>query len=231
MVMEQALDFLMSVDDGGTQFSPARLALAMLLAFILGQVIATVYARTHSGLSYARSFTQSLVILTMVVALVVFTIGNNIVTAFGLVGALAIIRFRNVMKDTRDTVFVFISLAVGMGLGSYRIAAALIGTGMLVLVVSYMHLTEFGSRGHFDGHLTIRAHRRLDDDADFTGVMKRFCRRFQAVTKRHSHDIAEYVFQIRLRDPRRGGDLTSELQAVTGMGDVVLVLRDELTEV
>ena len=71
------------------------LLLSLTLAFVLGQMVAWVYQRTHSGLSYARSFTQSLVLLMMIVSLVMHVIGDSIVTAFGLIGALAIIRFRS----------------------------------------------------------------------------------------------------------------------------------------
>ena len=111
-----------------------NLALTLLLSVFLGQVVAWVYMWTHTGVSYTRSFTQSLVLLTIVVSLVMFVIGNSIVTAFGLMGALAIIRFRNVLKDTRDTVYVFFSLVLGMALGSQRHLAALVGTVALLTV-------------------------------------------------------------------------------------------------
>ena len=66
--------------------------------------------------------------MTVVVSMVMFVIGNSIITAFGLLGALALIRFRNVLKDTRDTVFVFIALVVGMAVGAQRFATALISS-------------------------------------------------------------------------------------------------------
>ena len=123
--------------------------LSLLLAFLLGQTIAWIYAWTHSGLSYARSFTQSLVLMTLVVSLVMLVIGDSIVTAFGLLGALALIRFRNVLKDTRDTVFVFMALVVGMAVGSQRFMIAILGTLALVLVVIYLNLTSFGTMGRY----------------------------------------------------------------------------------
>ena len=94
-----------------------NIVVALLLAFVLGHVIGWTYLATHKVLSYSRSFTQSLVLLTMIVSIVMLVIGDNIVTAFGLLGALAIVRFRNVLKDTRDTVFVFLALVIGMAVG------------------------------------------------------------------------------------------------------------------
>ena len=144
--MEQLFDAL-NGSAGAGDFSIESTMLALLLAFVLGQIIAWTYAWTHSGLSYSRSFTQSLVLMTLVVSLVMFVIGNSIITAFGLIGALALIRFRNVLKDTRDTVFVFISLVVGMAVGSQRHLVAILGTATLLLAVWYMNITAFGLLG------------------------------------------------------------------------------------
>ena len=85
--------------------------------------------------------------MTMVVSLVMYVIGNSIITAFGLLGALALIRFRNVLKDTRDTVFVFIALVTGMAVGSQRYMTAIVGTIALLLATFYLTTTSFGTLG------------------------------------------------------------------------------------
>ena len=216
-----------------TDLTPAytleNLALTLLLGVFLGQITAWVYMWTHSGVSYSRSFTQSLVLLTIVVSLVLFVIGNSIVTAFGLIGALAIIRFRNVLKDTRDTVYVFFSLVLGMALGSQRHLAALIGTTALLIVALYLHLTRFGSLASFDGHVSVR----VTSGADFPRpILKRHCRRTRQVSARHRNENeVDYVLEVRLRNRKRGAELVSELQAEAGVAAASLVLRDELAEI
>ncbi|MBC8328925.1 MAG: DUF4956 domain-containing protein, partial [Planctomycetes bacterium] len=218
--------------DGGSLapvYTPASMALSLLLAFVIGQFLAWVYLRIHSGMSYSRTFTQSLVLLTMVVALVMFVIGNSIVTAFGLIGALAIIRFRNVLKDTRDTVFVFFALVLGMAVGSQRHMAAVIGTLALTLVSFYLHYTRFGSLSPYDGHLNCRLSGagRRDADGLLDGVLRVHCRTARRVSVREAGGGAEYVYQVRLRDPGRSGDFVSALEGLAGIGEVGLVLRDE----
>ena len=212
-------------------FSLTSAALAMLLSFVLGQAIAWTYIWTHSGLSYSRSFTQSLVLMTVVVSLVMFVIGNNIITAFGLLGALALIRFRNVLKDTRDTVFVFMSLVVGMAVGSQRFLIGILGTVVLFLVVIYLDLTSFGTLGRYDGYLTLRV--GSGERSAFTGLLQRFCRAVKQVSTRQAGDEtgAEFVYQIGLRDRERGGELLAELRRIEGVQHVSLVLRNELSEV
>ena len=209
---------------------PRAMLLSMLLAFVLGQLIAWVYKRTHSGLSYSRAFTESLVLITMVVSLVMFVIGDSIVTAFGLIGALAIIRFRNVLKDTRDTAFVFFALVLGMALGSQRHGPAILGTLFLLSAAAYLYWTRFGTNGLFDGHLSFR----LDgagQESDTRRVLERFCRSFKSLSVRRGKDVTEYVFVVSLRDTNRGADLLQDLESVRHVGQVALVLQDELSEV
>jgi hypothetical protein len=213
-------------------YSLESILLSLLLAFVLGQVIAWIYAWSHSGLSYSRSFTQSLVLMTLVVSIVMYVIGNSIITAFGLLGALALIRFRNVLKDTRDTVFVFISLVIGMAVGSQRYMTAIIGTVALGLVVLYLNTTSFGTLGRFDGYLTCRLGGGIDR-GEVAQQLYRFCRAVRPVSTRQSGDEegAELVYQVGLRDRDRGGELLEALQQLEGMRHVSLVLRNELSEV
>lgn len=209
---------------------PRAMLLSMLLAFVLGQLIAWVYKRTHSGLSYSRSFTESLVLITMVVSLVMFVIGDSIVTAFGLIGALAIIRFRNVLKDTRDTVFVFYSLVLGMALGSQRYGPAILGTLALLSATIYLNWIRFGTNGLFDGHLSFRVEAG-GSEPDTRLVLERFCRRFNSLSVRRGNGVTEYVFVVSLRDTTRGGDMLRDLEALDQIGQVALILQDELSEV
>jgi hypothetical protein len=230
--VEQLFDAL-NGSVGAGDFSIESTMLALLLAFVLGQIIAWTYAWTHSGLSYSRSFTQSLVLMTLVVSLVMFVIGNSIITAFGLIGALALIRFRNVLKDTRDTVFVFISLVVGMAVGSQRHLVAILGTATLLLAVWYMNITSFGTLGRYDGYLTVRVSRAGRGRKESGALLDRFCRAIKPISTRQSgeEESAEFVYQIGLRDRERSSELISALRGLDHVTHVSLVLRSELSEV
>lgn len=204
--------------------------LSLALAFVLGQLVAWVYMRTHSGLSYSRNFTQSLVLLTMIATLVMLVIGSSIVTAFGLIGALALIRFRNVLKDTRDTVFVFAALVLGMAVGSQRYAVALVGIPIILMVAVLMGATAFGARRVQEAHLTCALLHDTADRAGFTRVLQRFCRRFQEVSVRAGPSASELVYTLRLRDRRRNTELVEELQRVAGVAEVILLPGQESLE-
>src|SRR5438045_3103983 len=137
--MDSFWHLLETTTPGSTAPGPEAIVLSLLLAFVLGQFLAWAYRATHSGLSYSRTFTQSLSLISMSVALLIILIGDNVTYAFGLIGVMAMIRFRNVLKDTRDAVFIFLALAQGMGVGSQHYATAITGTAVLMLALFYIH--------------------------------------------------------------------------------------------
>ena len=214
--------------DGG----PLAVLAVVLLAIFVGQAIAWVYQRTHSGLSYSMGFTQSLVMLTLGSALLVVVIGGSLVTAFGLLGALAIVRFRNVLKDTRDTVFVLFALLLGMALGTGRIEVALVGLVALIAVIGWLHITAFGVKGQFDGHVTFRVANEGAAAAQnlVDATLRAFCLARQRTTMLDDGDFTELVYAVHFRDPERASELAQVLRSVPGVDEASVVLRDRLTE-
>lgn len=218
---------------GGTAArGPRELLAALLIAAFIGMATAWVYRRTHHGLSYSRGFTQSLVILTIASSLLIFVIGDSLVTAFGLLGALAIVRFRNVLKDTRDTVFVFISLVLGMATGTQRFGVAFVGAAVVLAAIAYLNVVSFGEKGDFEGHVTLSLDRSGGDDvrARADAVVQLFCSAVERMTLHDSERVVEIVSAIRLRDPERGSEMIAHLRALPGVEDASLVLRDRYAE-
>jgi uncharacterized membrane protein YhiD involved in acid resistance len=106
----------------------SQLAVRLAAGLALGCVVAGVYRLTHGkGRPEANGLTATLVMLTVLIALVTLVIGNSVARAFSLVGALAIVRFRTVVEDTRDTAFVIFAVAVGMAVGAGFLTVALVG--------------------------------------------------------------------------------------------------------
>jgi hypothetical protein len=218
---------------GGTSFGPQAILLALLLAFVLGQVIAWVYYVTHSGLSYSRSYVQSLILITVVIAMVMTVIGNNIITAVGLMGALAIVRFRNVVKDTRDIVFIFSSLVVGMACGSHRYMTAILGTAVLSAIAIYLFFTDFGSHEPHNGFLRFSLRGAMGPDHPVPAILRRFCGNFTMISAQDSGfgGPAEYAYQVMLRSIAKNEEFISELEKVDGMENISLTMQEKLLEV
>jgi hypothetical protein len=100
---------------------PVAVLLRLLAALGLGSVVAWIHARTSKGAEMGASFPATLVLLAVLIAMVTQVIGDNVARAFSLVGALSIVRFRTVVRDTRDTAFVIFAVVVGMAAGAQNL--------------------------------------------------------------------------------------------------------------
>lgn len=232
--MNQLWEILNTPPSVGTAYSAESVLVSLLLAFVLGQVLAWVYYFTHVGLSYSKSFVQSILVVTIVVSLIMLVIGNNIMRAFGLMGALAIIRFRNVVKDTRDMVFIFCALVVGMATGTQAHSIAIIGTIILSLTLLYLHVTGFGTHLSHNGFLRFTFEGRVGPDHPVTGVLKRFCRSFSLISTSGGAEggpEAEYAYHLMVRDSSKNEEMLAKLEAIKGIGNINLTMQERLLEV
>jgi uncharacterized membrane protein YhiD involved in acid resistance len=232
--MDRIWEILEGAPSHGGPFTPEAVLLSLLLAFVLGQVLAWIYYFTHSGLSYSKSFVQSLIVITVVVAMVMAVIGTSIITAVGLMGALAIIRFRNIIKDTRDIAFIFCSLVVGMACGSQRYAVAVVGTGILCLIIVYLHLVGFGTHQPHNGFLRFVSQGYLGPESPVQPILKRFCGSFTLISAQGTGfgtNEVEYAYQLMIRDAAKNQQLLSELQNVEGIENISLTMQEQLLEV
>ncbi len=130
-----------------TGLHPGTVLLTLVMAGTLSVLVAIVYMISHRQRGYKQTFVQSLVLLSTIVAAVMMVIGNNLAGAFGLVGAVSIIRFRTKVGNPRDTAYIFLAISVGMACGLQQYMVAVIATfflgGMLLLFWRF----DFGSSG------------------------------------------------------------------------------------
>ena len=105
------------------------------VAALLGFFVFISYYRSHRGTIYSKKFNASLVILTVLTGTVMTVIGNNIALSLGMVGALSIVRFRTAIKDSRDTVYIFWAIIIGIccGVGDYLVAS--VGSAVVFVVI------------------------------------------------------------------------------------------------
>src|SRR6185503_15600346 len=140
------LNSLLHGDYGMAPVNWPAVLLGLLLSFAGGQVIAWIYMVTHSGLSYSRSFVNALIVMPVIVALVMMVLSNNLVTAFGMMAVFAIVRFRNILRDTLDTSYVLIVIVLGMACGTLKFATAVVGCLLISMIMIYLWFTAFGTR-------------------------------------------------------------------------------------
>lgn len=232
--MNQILQIIHSSSAPGEVFNLQTAIISLLLAFVLGQLLAWVYFYTHSGLSYSKSFVQSLILMTVIIAMVMSTIAGSFITAVGLMGALSIIRFRNMIKDTRDIAFIFCALVIGMACGSMRFELAILGTLIICMVILYLYFTDFGTHQPHNGFLRFSLDRHIGPDHPVPGILKRFCNYSNLISAQDTDfgtAAVEYSYQVLIKNTSQNEAMLSELGRVEGIRNISLTMQEQLLEV
>ncbi len=218
----------------GPEFSVQALLLSLLLAFVLGQLLAWLYYFTHNGLSYSRSFVQALILITVIVSMVMSTIAGSFVVAVGLMGALSIIRFRNIIKDTRDIAFIFCALVIGMAAGSQRYVIAIVGTLALSMIILYLYLSDFGTHRPHNAFLRFTLDGHLSPDHPVMVTLKKFCRAHTMISSDggdFGERTVEYAYQVMLKNAAKNEIMMDELQKAEGVKNVSLTVQEQLLQI
>jgi len=204
----------------------------VLLAFVLSTLIAVIYEKTFKGLSYSKNFVQALVLSAIVAATVMHAIGDSLARGLGMLGALAIIRFRTNLKDARDTIFMFASLAAGIACGVSGFAIAIVGTLGFCIAAIVLYYSPFGQVSSFDGMLRFNIENTGEYKTRLENVLHDYCRIFALITLREmaQEKRLEYAYHVKLRKGKNNADFIEALKQIETIKGVNLLLQEATVE-
>ena len=209
---------------GSFNYSIVEVIINSLVAFLLSMVIAYTYKKTHQGLSYSQSFVLTIIFITIIIGFVMMVIGNSLTRAFALVGALSIIRFRTVVKDTKDTAYIFWALAVGMGAGTGNYFIALYATVFMSLVAWIMYKFNFGVQKSSDFILRFYFDKTTDDESYVNYINKNSDNNALLHMEPSGDNHTLYMtFDISLKEEVEMNDFLTDFSKHKGISEVVLV--------
>ena len=206
---------------GTPSVDAAALVVSLGLSFVLSFILAKTYVHTHSGYSYSKSFVHTIVFVAITIDLIMLIIGSNIARAFALVGAMSIVRFRNPIKDSRDLIFLFMSMAVGMATGTQFYFFAIAFTAFAVLALLAFHHTGFGDPARESMILRLRGPESLLPEIE--RVCAEICRTTTIIAIDKSGDpqrTQEVVLEVELS---RGQSQKTLLQSLAGLSNEMSV--------
>ena len=227
------MNTLFQGDYGSVPTSFPTVTLALILAFLFGQIFAWIYVFTHSGVSYSRSFVVSLILLPVLVTLVLLVMSNNIVTAFGLIAVFAVVRFRNALRDTLDTCYVLSVIIVGTACGTQKFSSAIVGGLAVAGLMVFLWMTASGTRHRFDLILNLRWMRTPEELPEVMNLLDRHSLRVHIANQHFGTGMegANLSYRVLLRDPSRAAELLSELAALPGIDRVSSVQASDESEI
>lgn len=131
-------EFLSDALTASAPIAPTEMFVRLVVALLFGGVVAWIYRTTRPAAAISPSFPPTLVLMAVLIAMVTQVVGDSVARAFSLVGALSIVRFRTVVRDTQDTAFVIFAVVVGMAAGASDPRLALIGIGVVAVAAFLM---------------------------------------------------------------------------------------------
>ncbi len=226
------MDDLLTVFGSSHIMGLDQILCSLLMSFVLSSVFATVYYKTFQSLSYSRAFVQTMILGSMIVCMLIMAIGNNLARGLGILGTLAIIRFRTPIRDPRDMIFLFASLATGIACGAATYGVAIVGTICINIAALALHWSPFASRRDYEGLLRFLMPTSSNAASRVQGVLQECCAAFYLIAMREASqgDMVEYSYQVRLIDPSYQAEIIEKLHALEDVTEANLLMQRTTVE-
>lgn len=222
--MRQQLTELLMSTSGELDLETILIRLGM--SAILACIIYITYWLNHAGGIYSKKFNISLIGLTVLTTTVMIVIGSNLALSLGMVGALSIVRFRTAIKDSRDTVYIFWTIVVGIccGAGDYRVAA--LGSAFMFVL-----LLLFGRAKNDDRVLLIIRGARTGEERIEALIFQRFARKAVMRVKNTTETTIEFIYDVKKsvleRDRKQSQSITDAIYAIDGVEYFNIVTQND----
>ena len=217
------------LETSGGELSAETILLRLIVSAIIAAFLFLSYRLSHSGSIYSAKFNVSLVALTVITTTVMIVIGNNIALSLGMVGALSIVRFRTAIKDSRDTIYIFWAIVVGIccGSGDYLVAAA--GSTVIFVV-----LLLFGRIRNDNRVLLILRTARANESKVESLIFQYYDRKAILRAKNTTDEGAEYIYELSGKYMRRaarekaaGKSITDAVYEIGGIEYFNIVMQND----
>lgn len=203
-------NLLQLLESSGGDLSTETILLRLVMSAIIAAFLFLSYRLSHSGSIYSAKFNVSLMALTVITTTVMIVIGNNIALSLGMVGALSIVRFRTAIKDSRDTIYIFWAIVVGIccGSGDYLVAAA--GSAVVFLL-----LLVFGRLRTDNRALLILRTARVNESKVESLIFQYYNRKAILRAKNTTDESVEYIYELNGKYLRRPGGERAAGKSIT----------------
>ena len=208
----------------------------VLFSFLLSSLIAFTYEKTSRNIIKPVHYIQALILISIVAATVMQAIGDSVARGLGMLGALAIIRFRTTLRNPRNMVFMFASIAVGIACGVYGFVIAIVGTVSFCTVAFVLRFTPFSQANNLIGVLKFELGEHPTRLDEIRAILKSHSqqivlKKYKVINNVEKSDVIEYEYRIRLKKEDEGLRLTKVLRQIPEVESVRLTLQDTTEDI
>lgn len=195
-----------------------NVAYSLVWAFVLSSIIAITHKLTYSGEHYPKNFFQSLVLGSIVTAMVMMAIGDSLARGLGVFGAMAIIRFRTRINDPRNVLFIFAALSTGLAIGVYGYTISFAGTIIFCTAAFILHISPFRSSTHNLLYFALADQNQLPVVQE---AINKYCREsVLANISLEVENVIKYKFFLSMKKNASKDQLIKELKHLEGVSQL-----------
>jgi uncharacterized membrane protein YhiD involved in acid resistance len=209
--------------------TPKEIIANLIVALLAGIIISIFYRKSYNGPGYQASYVNSLIMLVIITSIVIMVIGNNLARAFGLVGAMSIIRFRTAVKETQDIMFIFFSLAIGMAVGVGLHLLAILSTVFIGLIVLILSKSKFSTPIKSDLLLQFTYESNDNEPNGYNSLIDEFCRKSKLINAKAigNGQMLELSYYVGFKNKEKTTEFVQKLRKVEGIANVNLFYDEE----
>ena len=217
--------------------------ITVMSSFFLASLVALTYQWTTPTVQKSNNLMQSMVLIAIVAAMVMQAIGDSLARGLGMLGALAIIRFRTKLDNPRNMAFIFAALANGIACGVYGFTIAYIGTAAFCLVAIIIKISGFGAKNKLIGTLRFQTLINSDVNQKIENILKKITVSYtmksekyinvnktkavkdeagQVIGRTKLDIMKEYIYLIDLGQKNQSEELVDQLIDIDGISNVRL---------
>jgi uncharacterized membrane protein YhiD involved in acid resistance len=214
-MLEELLNF--SFLSRAASFSIPDIVAALFVSFALGLFIFFIYTKTFKGVMHSSSFAISLIAMNMITTLVILAVSSNLIVSFGMIGALSIVRFRTVVKEPLDLVYLFWSITTGIVVGAGLIPLAVIGCVIIGLIL-YIFVNRKASDTPY---VVVISCAEEQAERESLQLLNDLTRKNVIKAKTVSKDGVELTVEVRLKES--SSQFVNALLNIKGVSNATLV--------
>ncbi|MRN53912.1 DUF4956 domain-containing protein [Paenibacillus monticola] len=225
------LDSIFSAALTSTELTFTNAILTIVISIALGGIISYTYMKTNPA-SYSQSFTLTMVLLPVIVAIIILLIGSNVARAFSLAGAFSIIRFRSAPGDPKDITFVLFTMASGLACGVGSFGYAVLFTLILCVLMFILNRTKFGVRTSLQKTLKVTIPEDLGYEEAFNEVFAKYNVGYELKKIRTTElgSLYELVYAVTIDEHTSQKELLDAIRCRNGNLDLSLTMNPTTTD-
>ena len=137
------------------QVSVGIIVFNLFLSAVLSLILGWVYTKYGSALSNRKQFARNFLPITMTTMFIITIVKSSLALSLGLIGALSIIRFRTAIKEPEELSYLFLTIAIGMGIGANQAIITIITLLIITAIICLKNINQNNVESGQNLYLTI----------------------------------------------------------------------------